>query len=144
MYDARKNLAGSIRVKFSSTPKYTINNCMREESEENFQTSLPSESEKVWRFTLFKAPEYRLLVHCNEVEVLNFVMSNESCVRDWWSRTWGRDVAKMKFHYSTLYTDNASHYFRLLHPGNLINSKANSRTYIQLISNRPSPDEVCL
>ena len=107
-------------MKFSSTPKYTINNCMREKSEENFQTSLPSESEKVWRFTLFKTPEYRLLIHCNDVEVLNFVMSNESCVRDWWRRTWGRDVAKMKFPYSTLYTDNASHYFRLLHPGNLI------------------------
>ena len=48
--------------------------------------------------------------------MLNFVMS-ESCVEDRWSRHWTKDVAKMHFFF-IVDPDNASHHFRLLHPGN--------------------------
>ena len=52
-------------------------------------------------------------MHCNEVEVANVLLTDETC--DWssnWRQIWGRDVQKIKFAKG----DTASDYYRIL-PG---------------------------
>ena len=94
-----------VEIRFFSTPQHYISNCR---SYTNFPVSLPTEVEKVWRITLNRNSGIRFLIHCNNVEVLNFVMSY-TC-NSYWSRT----VGKVSFN---PYYDTASDYYRAGHTG---------------------------
>ena len=127
-YNSQGNYAGGVGIYFSSTPKYYLYWC-------NFYTSfpstLPTAVDKVWRISLTKTSDITLQIHCNNVEVVNFLLSDDTC--DYysdWRDYWSRDVEKIVF---TEY-DTASDYYRLL-PGKLL-----SRYYLQYGGRRTAYD----
>ena len=103
---------GNVQFRFTSTPRYYINYCTN--SWTNFPVSLPTEVEKVWRITLNRNSGIRLLIHCNNVEVLNILMSDSTCGDSRWSTRWSRTVGKISFHPTS---DTASDYYRAGQPG---------------------------
>ena len=113
-YTSGGDEVGGVRISFTSTPVYFIRYCMS--SYTSFPGNLPTDVEKVWRITLNRNSGIRLLIHCNNVEVLNFFMSYYSCY--YWSESysdyWSRNVGKIQFHY---YYDTASDHYRAGQPG---------------------------
>ena len=103
-HHAKEGFAGSFLFSFAS-PNYKLGHCS--ESWTNFPTDLPSETDKVWTINLLKTKEeIRVVVHCNDKEVLNVVLSDTECEDSSWSTTWSKDVEKIKFQ------GNASDYYR--------------------------------
>ena len=100
------NIAGGLTLLFSSTPQYWISYCSSDYT--NFPTNLPSDSDKVWRVTLTRTSGIRLVIHCNEEEVLNTLISDSTCSKSDWSTTWSKEVAKIEFYSS----DTASDYYQ--------------------------------
>ena len=49
------------------------------------------------------------MIHCNEVEVLNFLMSDSTCSYNSWDTYWSNDVGKIFFEK----WDEAADYYRL-------------------------------
>ena len=105
-YTSKADFAGGLDLRFFSTPVYKIQYCSSDYT--NFPTNLPSDNDKVWRVTLTGTSGIRLVVHCNEVEVLNILMSNSTCGNSNWSTYWSREVAKIKFRSD----DTASDYYQ--------------------------------
>ena len=102
-----RDLVGNFEVRFTSTPQYEIYPCT---TWTNFPVSLPTEVEKVWRITLDRNSGIRLLIHCNNVEVVNILMSSSTCssYSSSWSSYWSQTVGKIWFQY----LDTASDYYR--------------------------------
>ena len=97
-----ENWIGLVKISFSSTPQYYIYPCMHYNSYANFSVSLPTKIEKVWRIALDRTSGIRLLIHCNNVEVVNILISD-------WSYYWSRTVGKI---WIFPYDDTASDYYR--------------------------------
>ena len=95
----------SIKIFFTSIPQFQLSVCTEIE---NFPTNLPSETVKDWKITLTRTPVIRLVIHCNEVEVLNFVPSDSTCNNNQWNTHWKQDVGKMSF----FQVDTASDYYK--------------------------------
>ena len=106
-YNSQRNDAGGVYIKFNSPPQYRILYCNT--SWTNFPTDLPTATDKVWRVTLTRTSGIRLVIHCNEVEVLNILTSESSCSYSDWSKHWSRKVAKIYFNTDN---DTASDYYR--------------------------------
>ena len=104
-----REFVGIVWIHFFSTPRYYIDKCMSD-SFTNFTVSLPTEVEKVWRITLNRNSGIRLLIHCNNVEVVNILMSDSTCSDSAWSTYWSRTVGKVYFYYPNYNT--ASDYYR--------------------------------
>ena len=96
LYTSQVDIAGALTLFFTSPPQYNIGYCNTGYT--NFPTNLPSDNNKVWRITLTRTSGIRLVVHCNEVEVLNILMSDSTCGASSWSTFWSREVAKIKFY----------------------------------------------
>ena len=106
-YTAQQYLAGGIYLYFSSFLKFKLFGCSN--SYTNFPTDLPSETDKVWTITLTRSSgKKRVVIHCNDKEVLNVVLSNTTCSDSRWSTYWSRDVEKIEFYIS----DKASDFYR--------------------------------
>ena len=105
-YTSGGDNVGNVEIRFSSTPQYYIGYCTY--SYTNFPISLPTEVEKVWRITLNRNSGIRLLIHCNNVEVLNILMSDSTCSFSLWRNYWSRTVGKVSFKP----LDTASDYYR--------------------------------
>ena len=99
--------ATGVTLHFTSPPQYELKYCTY--SRTDFSTDLPTETDKVWRITMIKTPGIRLVIQCNEVEVLNFLLSDSTCSYSSWNYYWNRDVAKIRFDS----WDTASDYYRL-------------------------------
>ena len=99
--------SAGVTLHFTSTPQYELKNCIN--SRTDFPTDLPAEKEKVWRITLTKTSGIRLVIQCNEVEVLNILLSDTTCSYSSWNYYWRRDVDKIRFDS----WDTASNYYRL-------------------------------
>ena len=99
---------GILRLYFTSTPQNNIYPCNSDWT--NFPTNLPPGNDKVWRVTLTRTSGIKLVVHCNEVEVLNTLISDSTCDDSRWSTQWSmsREVAKIEFYSS----DKASDYYQ--------------------------------
>ena len=105
-YTIEENRAGEVALYFSSPPKYNLNYCSLD-SATSFPTVLPSETDKVWTITLTRSSgKKRVVIHCNDKEVLNVVFSNTTCSDSRWSTYWS--VKKIRF--STI--DTASDFYR--------------------------------
>ena len=104
-YSAEGELAGRVILRFASTLQYWLDWCST--SWTNLPVTPPSATDKVWRITLTRTAGVRLVIHCNDVEVLNTLLSEATC-RSGWSTYWNRDVTKIRF-YSP---DTASDYYR--------------------------------
>ena len=107
-----RTIAGGVSLFFTSPPQYQLTKCSRDAT--NFPTPLPSETDKIWTITLSKTSGIRLMIHCNNKEVLNVVLSDNTCTSSHWSTTWNTDVEEMYF---IPERDTASDYYR---PGNLL------------------------
>ena len=105
-YTSGGEVVGNVRISFSFPPQYYIGYCTY--SWTNFPVSLPTEVERVWRITLNRNSGIRLLIHCNNVEVLNILMSSSTCIHSSWSTYWSRTVGKVRFSR----VDTASDYYR--------------------------------
>ena len=94
-YTDEKVKAGGVNIYFSSPPQYVLHACR---SKTNFPAALPSETDKVWKITLSRFSGIRLVIHCNDVEVLNMVMSNSTCVSNSaWNTYWSKKIKKIYF-----------------------------------------------
>ena len=105
-YLAEANSAAGVFLYFTSTPQYLLSYCT---SPTNLPVTPPSATDKIWRITLTRTAGVRLVIHCNDVEVLNTLLSDATCsYNSRWSTYWSKDVAKIKFSSS----DTASDYYR--------------------------------
>ena len=117
LYTSQGDLVGVLDLYFYSTLQYFIEPCSWDIT--NFPTNLlPPDNDNVWRVTLTRTSGIRLVVHCNEVEVLNILMSDSTCDEPEWSFSWSGEVAKIKFHSG----DTASDYYQT-QPGSCVFSK---------------------
>ena len=93
--NSEEETVGALHIYFHSTPQYRIGFCNLGKS--NFPTVLPSATDKVWRVTLTRTSGIRLALRCNEVEVLNTLISGSTCGWNDWSPYWSRSIAKIQF-----------------------------------------------
>ena len=112
---------GGIKIHLSSSPRYRIAKCS--EQSKGFETNLSPETTKIWRISLFKKnlPEIRVIVHCNDEEVLNLELSDDLCDKypNDWRKLWGTDVAMIKFEPSPNTSSySAADYYRAYTQGN--------------------------
>ena len=105
-FTAGGSTAGGVRVKFSSTPQYAIG---WGNPWTNFPATLPTATVKVWRITVDKTSGTRVVIHCNDQEVVNTLFSSSACSSSDWSSRWSKKIEKIEFHSSW---DTASDYFR--------------------------------
>ena len=111
-YTSQGDYAGGVNLHFTSTLQYCINWCITTWT--NFPTNPPADVNKVWRMSITRTSGIRLQIHCNDVEVLNILMSDTTCGSSSWSTYWNKDIEKMYFSKS----DTASEYYRpYLRPG---------------------------
>ena len=105
--DSALSVAGVVTLHFTSPPQYELYKCTNYRT--NFLNDLPTEEEKVWTISLTKKSGIRLVIHCNEVEVLNILIGGSTCRYSFWNSSWKREVEKIRF--DSL--DSASDYYRL-------------------------------
>ena len=112
-YTSQGYYAGGLYLYYPSPPQYWIGACSLQHT--TFPTNLPPDNEKVWRVTLTRTSGIRLVVHCNEVKVINILMSDSTCSDGRWSTYWSGEVAKILF----FSRDTASDYYQP-QPGNCV------------------------
>ena len=106
-YTAWEHTAGAFLLDFTSPPQYRLNYCGT--SYTNFPTAIPTETDKIWTITLTRTSgTVRVIIHCNNKEVLNVVLSDTTCSQYNWSTFWSKDVEKIDFHRA----ETASDYYR--------------------------------
>ena len=107
-YTAGGYSAGGVSLSFTSPPQYWLSWCST--SYTNFPTALPAETDKIWKLTLTRTSgTVRIIIHCNNKEVLNVLLSDTICSRNSWKSLWSKDVEKIKFDNQD---DTASDYYR--------------------------------
>ena len=102
---AEKEYAGGVALHFTSTPQYFLGWCNKWT---NLPVNPPSPTVKVWHITLTRTAGVRLVIHCNDVEVLNKLLSQATCSESRWRTYWNRDVTNIKF----ASWDTASDYYK--------------------------------
>ena len=85
--------AGWVFFKFSSPPQYSLGWCM--DSIVDLPSELPRDINKEWVITKFPGP--RITVQCNEVTVLDFLLSNDTCNAVYWNDFYGKQTEQIKF-----------------------------------------------
>ena len=118
-YTSQDHEAGGVEIYFRPSPDYYLHNC--HESWTQFHTDLPADNDKVWRITLtrsIRTSGIRLVIHCNDKEVVNVLMSDSACGASQWNNYWNKEIKKIKFS-NTVSADFARQYFS---PGNTIYS----------------------
>ena len=108
LYSAVDHYAGGADLFFTSPPQYYLGHCTTG-PRLYFPTSLPSGKDKIWRISLTRELGVpRLVVRCNNKEVLSLEISGTTCTYSTWSTTWSKDVEKIMFPSE----DTASDYYR--------------------------------
>ena len=106
-YTAGGDIAGEVLLFFTSPPQYRLYLCGI--SRTNFPTALPTETDKIWTITLTRTSGIvRVIINCNNKEVLNVVLSDTTCSDSRWSTYWSKDVERIYFPSD----DTASDYHR--------------------------------
>ena len=112
-YTSEGFMAGGFHAFFGSIPQYYLPDCYS--SWTIFPSNLPVARVKIWRITLTKTSGIRLQIHCNNVEVLNILLSDTTCGESDWSTYWKKDVGVVDF--DTAW-DTASVCYKLSFSGN--------------------------
>ena len=86
--------AGGITLFLTSNPTYSLWFCS---SGNEFLTELPTETDKIWTLSLTRTPSVKLVIHCNDKEVVKVVLSDTTCDDTSWSSIWIREVVKIEF-----------------------------------------------
>ena len=110
-HDSQEDLIGGIYLYFESTPQYFIGYCSSSHVD---IPNLPSETEKVWTITFTRTSDVvKLVLHCNEVEVFNVVISDTICKSGFAATYWSKKPAsKISFLSDASTIDTASDYYR--------------------------------
>lgn len=100
MFTGANEYAGEILIYFRSPIQYYLTYCSSAAT--NFPTTLPSSPDKIWRFTLDRTSAgTKLQIHCNDVEVLNALLSDSFCTSPRYKGDgkayWSRKVEKIEF-----------------------------------------------
>ena len=99
--------AGGVILHFTAPPQYELAYCI---SRTNFPAELPTDTNKVWKISLTRTSSIRLVIHCNEEEVVNILLSESTCsYSSQWSDTWNKDIKQIRFEED----DTASDYYRV-------------------------------
>ena len=122
-YNSQGDWAGGVRMIFHSILQHWISWCIP--SWTYFPSTLPTAADKVWRISLNKTSDITLQIHCNDIEVVNILMSDDTCDDSNWRKYWSGDVDKMYFPRN----DNASDYYRPFTPGRHCKLCANLQYY---------------
>jgi len=117
-FDDQYQTIGGIAIRFRSIMQYQIFYCNGDHEWVDFPASLSStDKHKVWRFTLDKSSGVRFKVHCNDVEVINVLISPSECEgayrsigEEWNDRYWSTKVVKINI--DDMQDYSASDYFR--------------------------------
>ena len=89
-----ETLAGGVTLFFGS-PVYLLSQCT---SNTKIPKELPTETDKVWTISLTRtSTEIRVVVICNDNEVLNIVLSDTTCSSSSWKYYWSKEVKRIKF-----------------------------------------------
>ena len=122
---------GFVRLSFKSPPQYQIGFCTQFYSP--FLSALPSDVNKTWKIVMVSGPSPRITVHCNEVEVVDIIMSDETCyfAISIWRMKWREEVEQIEF----LSFDTASDFY-IPAPGKYIEYTL----YIKLVTTRNTSD----
>ena len=110
LYTDQEVYIGGFNLYFRSRIEYFIHHCV---NSTNFPADLPSADERVWKITLTRNSDsvIRLVIHCNGVEVLNMLISQETCVKfSSWNTNWIGNVKKISFHKDDTASDFYSGY----------------------------------
>lgn len=99
------NVAGGIAIGFYDTLQYWLPRCSNTYTE--FPTDYSTKTDKTWRISLVKTTGIRLMIHCNEAQVLNILVSDDTCDVTSWNNYWSGTVQGIKFPTS----DTASNYY---------------------------------
>ena len=97
LYDGSEYDAGGIFITFSYPPSYRLKSCM--ESSAEFSSTLPADANKVWTITLDETEEdeRRVVINCNNKEVLNVILSDTTCSSSKWKTEWTKSVMYILF-----------------------------------------------
>ena len=76
-WNDNERLAGKVYLSFTSPPNVTLYLCQKHII--SFPPDQSSTFDKILKITLTKIPDLRLVLHCNDVEVLNVLFSDETC-----------------------------------------------------------------
>ena len=93
----------AIILRLTTSPHYKIGDCS---NNIDFPPELPVGLDRIWRIT--KLPGPRVQVHCNDVMVVDFLVSNSTCRWEKWE-LWAKEVVKIRF--NSRY-DTASDYYQ--------------------------------
>ena len=93
-YDVSNISAGGCNFHLADPPRYKLHTCTEWV---NFPTALPSAAENVWKITLTRTSGIRLVIHCNDVEVLDLLINESTCTNYKWKKYWVKEVAGIKF-----------------------------------------------
>ena len=95
--DAQGTYAGGVYIKFTPSVRYQFNGCT--ENYLLFPTNLPDATNmnKVWRITFTKDAATRLVIHCDDIEMLDITASDSVCTDPAWRSYDDRDTVKIYF-----------------------------------------------
>ena len=93
-FHTEKETAGSISFN-SDAPGYYSYYLEKCTGWRNFPKSILDSRYKIWRVDLIRTPDVRIVIHCNNTELLNFLMSDSSCTESW--EDWSKRVVKIQF-----------------------------------------------
>ena len=93
-YTGDFNIAGSVTIKFNSPIQYSLGQWCSS-SYSPLPITPPDEVEKTWRIW-YDQQEQALAVWCNDVKVLDVILSGDGCdsYTDW---VWTRETVKIQF-----------------------------------------------
>lgn len=96
-YTAIKWDAGRIYLKFNAKIQYWLGWCIKKWID--LPVTPPTSMNKVWGITLIKTSGIRLKITCNDLEVLNLLLSATTCAKYGrkWSHFWNRNVERINF-----------------------------------------------
>lgn len=102
-YD-KYNAAGSLWIAFATQIQYKIGWCT---DFNPFPVTVPTETQKTWTIA-YNYAERRVVLKCNEMQVLDVVVSDSVCTKGYWSDTWVRKPTQIKFTSSDHASDSYS------------------------------------
>ena len=94
-YDAQDNYAGGIIIKFLSSVRYLFDGCFT--NYVDISANLPDTTNKVWRITFTKDAGTRLVIHCNDIEILDTTASDSVCDHPNWKSFFDREMVEIHF-----------------------------------------------
>ena len=100
--DAQDNYAGGILI-YPSSVSYLFDGCLQ--NYVDFSANLPDTTNKVWRITFTKDAGTRLVIHCNDIEMLDITASDSVCDRTEWKSFYDREMVKINFFSGDTATD---------------------------------------